>query len=255
MKPNIKEVFLMKNINFILLVSYTPGIKLDLFKTVFINELQLKPIMINTDDNTFPENFNSINYDNLNKLVTDELQVYNNMKSVNDFNKINTGIVIFGHSFDNSKLKFKPDIHIHLSLSQKLFNTETDNSMLDYLKLYEENIKNNIINKYFNIKTYDDIDDILNKIFIFIINFWEKNIYKNNYDLFQTKIDDLSNKINIDIIDTDTNDDSDTILSHNYTNLKRNNHKIFKTKDDFKEFNNNFIIKHLKEINEHYKKL
>ena len=64
----------------------------------------------------------------------------------------------------------------------------------EYLKNSEKFLDDNIINKYYNIQSYDerDIEDVMNKIFDFIVQFWEKNIYGKKYKLFAQK--DITNK-------------------------------------------------------------
>lgn len=79
----------------------------------------------------------------------------------------------------------KPDIHINLSISNKMAkdNDITDEYYSNYLKILEKNH----INKYFNIKKDFDYDEFINKIFDYIIEDIEKKVYGDKYEKYSHK--------------------------------------------------------------------
>jgi len=109
--------------------------------------------------------FDYPNYDLLNSIV----------------DKSNNGIVIYGLTFENDQLKFKPNIHISLSGSKILIDDE------EIFKIYNENIKKNIINKFKNIKNIEYDNDTYNDIFNLVIDMILRRLYGNKYDEMQKK--------------------------------------------------------------------
>ena len=207
MPLNIKDFFLQLNKKFILFVSYSPGFKLDNFRSVFENDLGLLPMTLNCDE-MYPKNIDFINFDDLNLKINEKIKNLDTLKS----NIL--CYVIYSLSFPKKKINFHYDLHIHLSVKSKLFyETLIIDKIVgvspEYLKNSEKFLDDNIINKYYNIQSYDDndVDDILNKIFDFVVQFWEKNIYGKKYKLFAPKniINQHQNNNNIN----DDNDDND----------------------------------------------
>jgi len=109
--------------------------------------------------------FDYPNYDLLNSIV----------------DKSNNGIVIYGLTFENDQLKFKPNIHISLSGSKMLIDDE------EIFKIYNENIKKNIINKFKNIKNIEYDNDTYDDIFNLVIDMILRRLYGNKYDEMQKK--------------------------------------------------------------------
>jgi hypothetical protein len=109
--------------------------------------------------------FDYPNYDLLNSIV----------------DKSNNGIVIYGLTFENDQLKFKPNIHISLSGSKMLIDDE------EIFKIYNENIKKNIINKFKNIKNIEYDNNTYDDIFNLVIDMILRRLYGNKYDEMQKK--------------------------------------------------------------------
>uniref|UniRef100_A0A6C0H116 Uncharacterized protein n=1 Tax=viral metagenome TaxID=1070528 RepID=A0A6C0H116_9ZZZZ len=109
--------------------------------------------------------FDYPNYDLLNSIV----------------DKSNNGIVIYGLTFENDQLKFKPNIHISLSGSKMLIDNE------EIFKIYNENIKKNIINKFKNIKNIEYDNNTYDDIFNLVIDMILRRLYGNKYDEMQKK--------------------------------------------------------------------
>ncbi len=193
MNINIKDAFLMKNKKFIILISYTPGIELNNFFDLFQKSLNLKLLFLH-NDNLYPNNINFINFNDLTEKIYGELSNIDKIKNIPNLSKNGPAIAIFGLSFPPDKIKFNYDLHIHLSLSKKLFNKSiTDNDIKnidpEYYNKSIEFTKDNKINKYFNVKSYDDDDfnQLLDNIFDYIIEYWEKSVYGKNYDKLSSK--------------------------------------------------------------------
>ena len=91
----------------------------------------------------------------------------------------NHGIVIYGLSFPNESLKFKPNIHISVSGSKALIDND------EKFNIYTENIKKNIINKFKNIKDLDYHDQIYEDIFNLCIDMTMKRVYGDRYEEVQ----------------------------------------------------------------------
>ena len=152
MDINIKDAFLMKNKKFIIFISYTPGIELDDFFNLFQKNIDLKLIVL-SNDNIYPDNFDFINFNDLTDKIYNELSNIDKIKNIPNLIKNGPAIAIFGLSFPIDKIKFNYDLHIHLSLSKKLFNKSLiDNDIKnidpDYYNKSNEFTKDNKINKY-----------------------------------------------------------------------------------------------------------
>lgn len=120
-----------------------------------------------------PIKFNYPHYDNLN----------------NDVNKYSKkGVVVYGLTFEKDKLNFKPNIHISLSSGRGLINDD------EKYQIYNDNIKNNIINKFKNIKNLDYSDDVYADIFNLCIDMIMRRIYGDRYDEAQKKYAEISEK-------------------------------------------------------------
>ena len=186
---NVKDVYLSKYGKFILFISIIPGLNLNLFDKLFIDSLTLEPIyMINKNINDLPNSIDTTDYNKLNEIIKDKLDNYDNLKNVGQFNKNAPCVVVFGYSFDYSRLLFDCDAHLHLYLSKDFSKSININLEQNYKKYNDElekfNVKKNI--KFIKISSYDNIEEILDKIFLTIINFWEMKIYpKKNLNLLK----------------------------------------------------------------------
>lgn len=205
MNYNIKDAYLKLNKKFILLVTHTPGLKIDSLVNLFTNDLQLHTILFYDNDLTIINN-------KINSLLDDDS---NKMKISPAF--LGSAICIIGTTFPSKSLNFNPDLHIHLTLSKtKYYTIFPDKSRDDYDNL-SKIILNDKINKYFNIKDinitedYQIDDNKLDEIFNYIIEFYEKNVYKSKYDMYSTKKDKKNDNIELsDIKDSDSDKLKDT---------------------------------------------
>lgn len=199
MNSSIKEVYLQNNNQFIMLVTYTPGFDLNKIYSVFVDDLKLKPIFLDNKFNLYPPDIKFINYHNINKIINKEFKNFNLINNIDNMNKYSPNIVIFGLSFPVSKLSFKVNLHIHLTLNYSLFmQSLKDNKVTSINKEYFKNctdlIQNNNIIKYFNIKNYNTIENDLDNIFNYVIYFWEKAVYGKNYKLCKKNLYDKNDK-------------------------------------------------------------
>jgi len=96
------------------------------------------------------------------------------------------GFVIYGLSFPNEQLKFKPNIHISVSGSKALVDND------EKFNIYTENIKKNIINKFKNIKDLDYHDDTYEDIFNLCIDMVMKRVYGDRYEEVQKEYAKMS---------------------------------------------------------------
>ena len=87
-----------------------------------------------------------------------------------------TGIIIYGLTFPTEKLKFKPFYHISLSANKSIVVDE------EKFNIYQENVKNNIVNKFKNMKDILYHDETYAEIFNMIIDLIMKRVYGDRYE-------------------------------------------------------------------------
>lgn len=87
-----------------------------------------------------------------------------------------TGIIIYGLTFPTEKLKFKPFYHISISANKSIIVDE------EKFNIYQENVKNNIVNKFKNMKDILYHDETYNEIFNLIIDLIMKRVYGDRYE-------------------------------------------------------------------------
>ena len=135
------------------------------------DKLHLNEYAKNLADNL---NFELISFDypNFDKLNSEVNTAINDKQSKH-------GFVIYGLSFPNEFLKFKPNIHISVSGSKALVDND------EKFNIYTENIKKNIINKFKNIKDLDYHDQIYEDIFNLCIDMIMKRVYGDRYEEVQ----------------------------------------------------------------------
>jgi len=135
------------------------------------DKLHLNEYAKNLADNLNFEliSFDYPSFDKLNGEITTSLRD----KSTNH------GIIIYGLSFPNEFLKFKPNIHISVSGSKALIDND------EKFNIYTENIKKNIINKFKNIKDLDYHDQVYEDIFNLCIDMIMKRVYGDRYEEVQ----------------------------------------------------------------------
>jgi hypothetical protein len=103
---------------------------------------------------------------------------YPEFDTLND--KINdsdsTGIIVYGLTFPTDKLKFKPFYHISVSANRSIVVDE------EKYNIYQENVKNNIVNKFKNMKDILYHDETYTEIFNMIIDLIMKRVYGDRYE-------------------------------------------------------------------------
>jgi len=267
MDYNIKDAFLKLNKKFILLVTHTSGIKIESIVNLLSNDLTLKTIIsYDTDFSIINNKINTILEDDKNKMKLSP--VY-----------LGSSIAIIGTSFPTNLIKFNVDLHIHISISKtKYLAIYPEKTKDDYDNL-SKLISNDKINKYFNIKDNNITEDNqldeskLDEVFNYIIDFYEKSVYKTKYEMYATKnIKSLDNLELSDIKDTDSDklkdSDSDKIsnidININNSDNDSDNENLLESLDsDFSnldkiEMNKDSIIipkKLLKKLKKKHKKL
>ena len=191
MSKNIYDAYLYKYKKFILIISHTPGLSVDLLVDDISKAFNLKKIKLN-----------NLNYDELNNKINKYLEendfnINNNLK-----HHLGIGLVIYGNTFPTDKLKFKQDLQLHVSCSLKMFLKYDNTNTKEIYDNLSKELVNNKINKYYNIKQPIDIE-FNNKVFDKIIDFIMFKVYdKENYKLYSKKLNNISNTI------TDSNLDS-----------------------------------------------
>lgn len=127
-------------------------------------------------------NFNLIKFDypDYNKLNND----------VNDNAK--NGVVAYGLTFVKDNLNFKPIIHISLSGPRGIINDDEN------YQIYTENTKNNIINKFKNIKDLDYHEQIYEDIFNLVLDVIMKRLYGDRYEEVQKIYAEMTEKERFD---------------------------------------------------------
>ena len=184
MSKTIYDAYLYKYKKFILIISHTPGLSVDLLVDDISKAFNLKKIKLN-----------NLNYDELNNKINKYLEendfnINNNLKHY-----LGMGLVIYGNTFPTDKLKFKQDLQLHVSSSLKMFLKYDNTNTKEIYDNLSKELVNNKINKYYNIKQPIDIE-FNNKVFDKIIDFIMFKVYdKENYKLYSKKLNDISNTI------------------------------------------------------------
>lgn len=101
-----------------------------------------------------------------------EFDILNNKINDSDSN----GIIVYGLTFPTDKLEFKPFYHISLSANRSIVVDE------EKFNIYQENVKNNIVNKFKNMKDILYHDEIYTEIFNMIIDLIMKRVYGDRYE-------------------------------------------------------------------------
>ena len=180
-KYNIYEAFLYTFKKFILVLSYTPGFNIDFIIGDMLETFNLK--LIKLEGPTDLKEDSVFNYD---KLNNDVLQFLEQNKDVNSTTTTyGTGILITGLNFPPKLLKFQTDLHLHFSLSSNLYLKTIPNSKIEDYNTFKIILGNNIINKYFNIKSEKSIE-INNSVFDKIIDYFEFKVYGKEYNIYST---------------------------------------------------------------------
>lgn len=199
----IKDAFLKKHQKFILIITHTNGLNIDSIINLLTIDLGLNVIK------SYDYNYDQLN-NKINLLIEEGI---NKNKIAQSF--YGSSIAIIGNTFPSNLINFKPDLHIHFSISKtKYYTIFPDKSKNDYdddIKL----ISNNKVNKYFNIKdefldnNNNIIDNKLDELFDYIIDFWHYDTYgqkrsshKNSSPFKNTNLDN----INITDINTSTSE-------------------------------------------------
>ena len=183
---NIYDAFLYKYKKLILIITHTPGLDItdlitDISQNFNMRTINLEGPKIIKKDNLDQYNYKKVNNDVANILKENDDKLKSSFKGY-----YGQGILLYGLSFPKSKIDFRPDLHLHLSITQKQFiklNSNVEGSLYDS---FADILSQNIINKYYNLKT-DMTDEINDTIFYKIIDFIEKKIYNKNYEEYSTK--------------------------------------------------------------------
>lgn len=117
--------------------------------------------------------FNYPDYDTLNKDVN---------------SKANRGVIVYGLTFDKDLIKFKTNYHISISGAKALINDDAT------FEMYNQNIKNNFINKFKNIKDLNYHDGIYEDIFNLCIDMIMKRVYGDRYEEVQKEYAKMNEK-------------------------------------------------------------
>jgi len=134
--------------------------------------------------------FNYPDYDSLNNEVN---------------SKASRGVIAYGLTFDKDLLKFKTNYHISISGSKALINDDAT------FEMYNQNIKNNFINKFKNIKDLDYHDNIYEDIFNLCIDMIMKKLYGDRYEEVQKEYAKMSEKEKYDTPKQETEEEKDII--------------------------------------------
>jgi hypothetical protein len=106
------------------------------------------------------------NYDALNKSVKESKH---------------SGIIIYGLTFPTENLEFKPKYHLSLSGNKTLVNDD------NLFNIYTNNVKQNFVNKFKNVKSVDFNDELYDDVYNICIDFIMKKVYGENYEKAQKK--------------------------------------------------------------------
>jgi hypothetical protein len=183
------------NKSFVVLVSYFPGLDMRDIIKLFTDELELTPLFLHDLELKSMDEITDVNYSNIKSKI-----------------EMNNGYVIFGYSFPVDKLTFKSNIHINIQPSFKMLSksNKLDSKLFEQ---YREKIKNNVISKYINIKNYDK--ELLDILWLYIIHYWEKNIYGTKFNDLKTKIEITPSVSSLAFSDTDSSKKLSTSSENN----------------------------------------
>lgn len=206
---NIYDAYLYKYKKLILIITYTPGLDISDLITDISQSFNMRTIKLEGPDMIKKDNLEQYNYKKINNDVATILK--ENDDKLNSIFKgyYGQGILLYGLSFPKSKIEFRADLHLHLSVSQKMFiklNSGVEGSLYDSFK---DILSQNIINKYYNLKT-DMTDEINDTIFYKIIDFIEQKVYGKNYEEYSTK-----NKMSKEETQTEQSELSNTLSQTN----------------------------------------
>lgn len=183
---NIYDAYLYKYKKLILIITHTPGLDISDLITDISQSFNMRTIKLEGPNMIKKDNLDQYNYKKVNNDVANILKENNDKLNSSFKGYYGQGILLYGLSFPKSKIEFKADLHIHLSITQKLFiklNSDVEESLYDKFK---DILIENIINKYYNLKT-DMTDEINDTLFYKIIDFIEKKVYGKNYEEYSTK--------------------------------------------------------------------
>jgi len=188
-KYNIFEAYLYRFKKFILVFSYTPGFDINFIIEDIQQTFNLRVIKL--DGNSYLRADSVFNYDKLNTDVNNLLEKKEVSLTTITYG---TAILIHGLAFPTNLLKFQIDIHLHFALSATLFLKTIEDATLQEYNNFKILLEDNIIHKYFNIKSDKSID-INNSVFDKIIDYLEFKVYGEKYTEYSTKIK-KENKLN-----------------------------------------------------------
>lgn len=184
---NIYDAYLYKYKKLILIITHTPGLDISDLITDISQSFNMRTIKLEGPNMIKKDNLDQYNYKKVNNDVANILKENNDKLNSSFKGYYGQGILLYGLSFPKSKIEFKADLHIHLSITQKLFiklNSDVEESLYDKFK---DILIENIINKYYNLKT-DMTDEINDTLFYKIIDFIEKKYMVKIMKSIQQKI-------------------------------------------------------------------
>jgi hypothetical protein len=183
---NIYDAYLYKYKKLILIITYTPGLDITDLITDISQSFNMRTIKLEGPNIIKKDNLDQYNYKKVNNNVANILKENDDKLNSNFKGYYGQGILLYGLSFPKTKIEFRADLHLHLSITQKLFfklNSNVEGSLYDSFK---DIISQNMINKYYNLKT-DMTNEINDTIFYKIIDFIELKVYGKNYEEYSTK--------------------------------------------------------------------
>jgi replication initiation and membrane attachment protein DnaB len=148
-------------------------------------------------------------FDSLNKKI----------KDLHENNNNNKGIIIYGLTFPKEKLEFKVNYHVSLSANKTLVDDENE------YNLYNNNVKENFINKFKNVKIAAFNEELYDDIYNTCIDFVMKKVYGENYEKAQKKyIEDTASETADKQIESvkDEEDDTNDLSESSGGSYKRN---------------------------------
>jgi hypothetical protein len=183
---NIYDAYLYKYKQLILIITHTPGLDISDLITDISQSFNMRTIKLEGPNMIKKDNLDQYNYKKVNNDVANILKEKDDKLNSSFKGYYGQGILLYGLSFPKTKIDFRADLHLHLSITQKLFiklNSDVEGSLYDSFK---DILSQNIINKYYNLKT-DMTDEINDTIFHKIIDFIEQKVYGKNYEEYSTK--------------------------------------------------------------------
>ena len=154
---------------------------------VLFSGLEFSPIEKIVND--LSKDFNSIVLNYLHLNLDDSFDPLN--ARVNDLLKKNENspqpFFIIAKTFPSDKLKFFPDLHIHISLHKFAILNLDPAKRPNLPDLYLKSIQTNRVNRYINLKKEYELNDIIDEAFNLIIDDIEKKIYGDKYESLSHK--------------------------------------------------------------------